>query len=273
MLDRTSSALAGLSLRHSKAIAILAFAVAALSVAGALRLTFEPLPGEPDEHVVVVSDPRFIEPIAQGYRNSARVDRVEVRGTRVIVKPKRPARDVVFARALLAEGSIIEARALKELRRPLPTITHHGGYDAAVGAADRFRQEVIVTTLLAFAGIVALFAFAFRRVAYAALPILLGLAMTFGFAGAVYGSLSAPSGFPAILTAIGGAWIILFYARYAVERSLLIAMRAAIPPIVLSAIVTAAAALLIDPPSAFGVLFFLLSVAFFLPALIVLGER
>ena len=254
-------------------------AVAALSMAGASRLDFEPSPSPADEHVVVVNGGR-VEQIAQGYRNSARVERVEVRGTRVIVKPKQPARDVRFARALLEEGSIIEARALKDLPSPLPTIAHEGGYAAAVEEAARFRRELLITGLVSFLGVLLLFAIAFRRVEYALLTIAFGLAMTLGVA-AMAPLTASSAGIVAILIGIGGAWTIAFYGRYAAERSrgdttphaLIVAVRAAIPPIVLGAVVMTAAFLFLHPLTAAGIVLMALSVMFLLPSLIVLSER
>src|SRR5438552_3766091 len=127
----------------------------------------------------------------------------------ILTKPKRPAQDVPFGKELLAESEIIEARALKDFQKnappgtPLPMIEHTGGYTIAIGDADLIRQDVIANVLGTVVGVLALFLYAFRRPAaifYAGTPLALGLAMTFGLAGLVYGTLSSASaGFAALL--------------------------------------------------------------------------
>ena len=103
LIDRTLDALARLSLRHSKQIAIAAVVVGVLSLAAASRLSFDPdllnlIPqknrqvndfrkvltdlGTIDYHIVVMTIPQgrdvhdydsMIEEIAQGYRASSRI--------------------------------------------------------------------------------------------------------------------------------------------------------------------------------------------------------
>lgn len=97
MLDRLLTGLAGLSLRHSKLIAIVALVVGLASLAAGSRLTFDADPrddfgqsagdsGAIDRHVVVIHLPngrgvreyrQLIEDIATGYRNSRRVADVQ----------------------------------------------------------------------------------------------------------------------------------------------------------------------------------------------------
>lgn len=220
----------------------------------------------------------------------------------IFTKPKRPAQDTVFGKALLAEGAIIETRALNEFRKeaepgtPVPTIEHTGGYQIALGDADLIRQDVIVNILGTVFGVLALFLYAFRRPAsifYAAAPLVLGLAMTFGVAGLVYGKLSSASaGFAALLAGLGIDFITVLYGRYVDERNrgatmphgLIVAMRSTVPGVFIAAITTAAtfyAFLATDFRgmsqlgllTGTGILFFLLAVVLLLPALIVLSER
>ncbi|HEX8172711.1 MAG TPA: MMPL family transporter [Thermoanaerobaculia bacterium] len=220
----------------------------------------------------------------------------------ILAKPKHAAQDVPFAKELLAEGLIIEARALKEFEKtaaqgtPLPRIEHTGGYQIAVGDADLIRQDIVINVLGSFFGVLALFLYAFRRVAsvfYAALPMALGLALTFGIAGVYYGQLSSASaGFAALLAGLGIDFITVLYGRYVDERNrgatmphgLITAIRGSLPGIFVAAITTAAtfyAFLATDFRgmtqlgflTGTGILFFLACTAILLPALIVLGER
>lgn len=427
LLTRILDSLARFCLRHSKQIAIGAAVVAALAIAGASRLHFDPdilnlIPqnnrqvnefrkvlrdlGTLDNHVVVINLPKgadigtydsLIEDIATGYRQSERIEEVQYRipnpldfvelilprallfltpeqltavehklsdeGIResvarnrtllqtpqsfalkqliqydpfnlapvflekftsasggfridassgyylsadhtmllILAKPKRPAQDVPFAKELLAEGAVIEARALKEFRQQnpnatLPTIDHTGGYQIAVGDADLIRGDVIINILGSFFGVLALFLYGFRRGAallYGALPMALALAITFGIAGVVYGELSSASaGFAALLAGLGIDFITVLYGRYVGERNrgatmshgLIVALRASLPGIAVAAVTTAAtfyAFLATDFRgmtqlgflTGTGVLFFLACTALLLPALLVLSER
>ena len=218
----------------------------------------------------------------------------------ILAKPKRAAQDVPFAKELLAEGSIIEARALKEFQKTstaaLPRISHTGGYQIAVGDADLIREDVVVNVLGSFFGVIALFLYGFRRPTaflYAALPMALGLALTFGIAGVVYGTLSSASaGFAALLAGLGIDFITVIYGRYVDERNrgatmshgLITTIRSTVPGVFIAAITTAGtffAFLATDFRgmtqlgflTGTGILFFFISVVFLLPALIVLSER
>jgi predicted RND superfamily exporter protein len=219
----------------------------------------------------------------------------------MLAKPKRPAQDVPFGKALLAEGSLIEARALKNFTRDHPDVAppiieHTGGYQIAAGDADLIRGDVVINVLGSFFGVLFLFLYAFRRpasVAYAALPMALGLALTFGIAGVVYGTLSSASaGFAALLAGLGIDFITVLYGRYVDERNrgatmshgLIVAMRSSLPGITVAAVTTAAtfyAFLATDFRgmtqlgflTGTGILFFLACTAILLPALIVMSER
>lgn len=219
----------------------------------------------------------------------------------ILAKPKRAAQDFQFAKALLAEGSVIEARALNEFRKSLspdvklPVIEHTGGYVIAVGDSELIRKDVIINILSSFFGVLALFIYAFRRTAalfYAALPMALGLALTFGVAGLFYGDLSSASaGFAALLAGLGIDFITLTYGRYVDERNrgltmthaLVLAMRKTVPAVFVAAATTAATfyAFLFTEFQGMaqlgfltgtGILFFMVATIFLLPALIVITE-
>jgi predicted RND superfamily exporter protein len=220
----------------------------------------------------------------------------------ILTKPKSPAQDVPFAKELLADAAYIEANALKEFQKtappglPLPEISHTGGYQIAVGDADLIRQDVIANVIGTFIGVLLLFLYAFRRpasIGYAAAPLALGLALTFGAAGLVYGKLSSASaGFAALLAGLGIDFITVMYGRYVDERNrgedvahaIRTIMRKTVPGVFIAAITTAAtfyAFLATDFRgmtqlgflTGTGILLFLLCVLFLLPALIVAGER
>ena len=220
----------------------------------------------------------------------------------MLLKPKRPAQDVPFGKALIAEGSQIEANAVREFRKtvsrdlPMPSIVHSGGYEIAVGDADLIRQDVIVNVLGSFFGVLALFLYAFRRAAsvvYAGAPLALGLAVTFGMAGLVYGVLSqASAGFAALLAGLGIDFITVLYGRYVDERNrgtdmphaVRTTLRTTMPGVFVAAITTAGtffAFLATDFRgmtelgflTGTGILLFLICVIFLLPSLIVFSER
>lgn len=220
----------------------------------------------------------------------------------ILMKPKKPAQDVPFAKQLLAEGSLIEASALAKFQEgspakaPLPSIAHTGGYQIAAGDADLIKNDVIVNVIGSVIAILALFLYAFRRgasVFYAGAPLFLGLALTFGAAGLVYGTLSSASaGFAALLAGLGIDFITVMYGRYVDERNrgaempaaVRTMMRTTLPGVFVASITTAAtfyAFLATDFRgmtqlgflTGTGILLFLLCVTFLLPALIVTSEK
>ncbi|HJW95197.1 MAG TPA: MMPL family transporter [Thermoanaerobaculia bacterium] len=219
----------------------------------------------------------------------------------ILTKPRRPAQDVPFGKALLQEGALIEANALKNFQQssgetPLPVISHTGGYVIANGDADLIRYDVIVNIIGSVIGVLALFLYAFRRTAslgYAGAPLVLGLLLTFGMAGFVYGQLSSASaGFAALLAGLGIDFITVLYGRYvdernrgeAMQQAIVTTIRSTMPGVFIAAITTAAtfyAFLATDfrgmsqlgMLTGTGIVFFLLCVMFLLPALIVLSER
>ncbi len=220
----------------------------------------------------------------------------------ILTKPKKPAQDVPFGQKLLAEGSIIEARALADFQKkaapgtPLPKISHTGGYEIAVGDANLIRGDVIVNVVGSVIGVLLLFLYAFRRgasIAYAALPLALALVLTFATAALTYGTLSSLSaGFAAMLAGLGIDFITVLYGRYVDERNrgatmpqgIITTIRTTLPGVFIAAITTAAtfyAFLATDFRgmtqlgflTGTGIVLFLLCVIFLLPALIIIGER
>ncbi|MEO8033910.1 MAG: MMPL family transporter [Acidobacteriota bacterium] len=220
----------------------------------------------------------------------------------ILAKPKKPAQDVPFGNALLADASLLENQALKDFQKtappgtPLPKIEHTGGYEIAAGDAGLIKQDVIANVLGTFIGVLALFLWGFRRPAsliYAAAPLAMGLALTFGLAAMVYGKLSSASaGFAALLAGLGIDFITVMYGRYVDERNrgatmpeaIFTIMRATMPGVFVAAVTTAGtfyAFLATDFRgmtqlgflTGTGILLFLLCVMFVLPSLIVISER
>jgi uncharacterized protein len=220
----------------------------------------------------------------------------------ILTKPRRPAQDVPFGKALLNEGTLLEAEALRDFQKtaapgtPLPRVSHTGGYEIAVGDADLIRKDVIINIIGTVVGVLALFLYAFRRPAsiiYAGAPLALGLLLTFGMAGVTYGQLSqASAGFAALLAGLGIDFITVLYGRYVDERNrgtsmqdaIRVIMRSTMPGVFVAAITTAGtffAFLATDFRgmtqlgflTGVGILLFLLCVMFLLPALIVFSER
>jgi uncharacterized protein len=218
----------------------------------------------------------------------------------ILTKPVRPAQDIPFARSLVDTADEIEEAAVRQFREaspdlPLPRISYTGGYSIALNDAELIRKDVTANILFSFFGVLALFIYAFRRaasIAYAGIPMALALAMTFGLAGLVYGTLSSASaGFAALLAGLGIDLITVMYGRYVDERNRGVAMQPAIrtvmrktlPGVFVAAITTSAtffAFLATDFRgmrqlgflTGIGILFFLLAVTFVLPALIVTSE-
>ncbi|HKO57227.1 MAG TPA: MMPL family transporter, partial [Thermoanaerobaculia bacterium] len=141
-----------------------------------------------------------------------------------------------------------------------------------------------------------LFLYAFRRpaaLAYAGLPMMAAIVVTFGIASLRYGTLSASStGFAALLAGLGVDFITVLYERYVDERnrgaSLVEAVRTcmkhSLPGVAVAACTTAATFygfLATDFRgmselgflTGSGILVFLLFVVFLFPALLVLVER
>jgi predicted RND superfamily exporter protein len=220
----------------------------------------------------------------------------------ILAKPRKPAQDVNYGRELIAEGAVIEAKALADFHEnaaagtPLPKIRHTGGYQIAVSDANLIQQDVVINIIGSVIGVLALFLYAFRRwasIGYAGLPMVLGLLLTFGMAGMTYGTLSSLSaGFAALLAGLGIDFITVLYGRYVDERNrgatmahgVIVTIRTTLPGVLIAAITTAAtffAFLATDFRgmtqlgflTGVGILLFLLAVMFLLPALIVLGEH
>ena len=219
----------------------------------------------------------------------------------ILVKPAKPAQDLMFARQLVAGTEQITQKATAEFQRahptlPLPKIDYAGGYAIATEDSELIKKDLVVNELFSVIGILALFLYAFRRpmsVVYAGVPMLLAIALTFALAGVLYGELSSASaGFAALIAGLGIDFITVVYGRYVDERNrgatleegIRIIMKKTLPGVTVAALTSAATfyAFLITEfrgmselgsLTASGILIFLAAVMFVLPALIVQSEK
>ncbi len=219
----------------------------------------------------------------------------------VVVRPRFAAHDVGATHVLMAAVRHLDAEALGAFRRthpgdPLPRISEAGAYAIDEEDAQLIRGDLAANVVVSMAGVLLLFLFAFRRgaaVLYALGPMLAAIVATFGFAALTVHTLSAASaGFAALLAGLGIDFITVLYQRFteernrgaAVEDAMRTTMRTTMRGVAAAAITTAAtfyAFLATDFRgmaqmgflTGTGILFFLLAVAFVLPALIVAMER
>ncbi|HVT02468.1 MAG TPA: MMPL family transporter [Thermoanaerobaculia bacterium] len=218
----------------------------------------------------------------------------------IVVHPVESAQKIPFATRLLADSDAIASTALAEWEKtsgnaPLPTIGFTGGYAIAVEDARLIRRDVLVNILVSFAGILALFIYAFRgveSVVYGAIPMAIAIALTFGLAALVLGRLSSASAvFGALVGGLGVDFVTILYSRYLDYRhagsdsaeAITQTMRSTLAGIFIAAITTAAtfyAYLATDYRgmselgflTGSGILIFFLCVVFLLPALITILE-
>ncbi len=147
----------------------------------------------------------------------------------ILAKPSRPPQDVDFTRALVASVGEELAALEPEWEKVAgpdppapPEVVLGGRYVIATADDSLIRRDVAVNLLTSMAGVLLLFLVAFRRfglLVYAFVPLVCGLALTFGLSAATYGALSAAtSGVAALLIGLGIDFVIVSYGRYVEER-------------------------------------------------------
>lgn len=147
----------------------------------------------------------------------------------ILAEPIRPPQDIEFDERLAARVDATIARVLTEWDEiagpeppPRPEVVAGGPYLTALGDASLIRKDMVVNIATSGLGVFLLFFFAFRRpwaLIYAFVPLLCGLALTFGFSELAVGSLSsATSGVAALLIGMGLDFVIVSYGRYVEER-------------------------------------------------------
>ena len=216
----------------------------------------------------------------------------------VLAEPRRPPQDIPFDERLTREATGIVAGALGrwgDIAGPggpvRPAVEMGGPYVSALGDASLIRRDMFVNAGTSALAVLALFLFAFRRagaLAYAFVPLLTGLVLTFGFAGVAFGALSsATSVCAALLIGLGIDFVIVSYGRYVEERnrghdveSALATMSSATGGAVIAGAVTTAATFYAFTFTGFtglrqmglltgtGILFCMVSVLLLLPAML-----
>ncbi len=146
----------------------------------------------------------------------------------LLAKPERPPQDVDFSRAMVADvrqaidDSRSEWRQWIEEDDAEVEVLLGGRYLIGLSDDKTIRKDFLINLATSLIGVLLLFLIAFRRfgpLAYAFVPLALGLLMTFGFSSVVYGRLSAAtSGVAALLIGLGIDFIIVSYGRFVEER-------------------------------------------------------
>ncbi|MGQ9834736.1 MAG: MMPL family transporter [Thermoanaerobaculaceae bacterium] len=149
----------------------------------------------------------------------------------ILAFPRQPAQDIGFDQKLFADlklriqaakGKVAQEWDLRE--DDLPQVDLGGGHRIALEDATLIRRDTATNSLTSLVGVGLLLFFAFGRItafALTGLPLLVGLASTFVFAGLAMPQLSqAAAGFAALLIGLGIDFSIVLYARFIEERNL-----------------------------------------------------
>jgi predicted RND superfamily exporter protein len=147
----------------------------------------------------------------------------------ILAEPKRAPQDIRFDERLLAGANVQIQETLARWPSIVgggaldPPIVELGGpYASALGDAALIKQDMTVNALTSALGVFVLFLLAFRRarsLLYAFVPLLSGLALAFGFAAAVFGTLSSVTSVSAaLLIGLAIDFVIVSYGRYVEQR-------------------------------------------------------
>ena len=147
----------------------------------------------------------------------------------MIVRPKRPAQDIAFGKKLMAYTRALDARLLAQWAKDggedpgAIVVKYGGGYPVAQDDANLIKRDALVNTITSLVLVMFVFIWAFRRksaLAYGWIPLLVGLALTFGTAHLLGVTLnSATAGFGALLIGLGIDFSTVMYGRYIEERN------------------------------------------------------
>lgn len=148
----------------------------------------------------------------------------------LLAKPRRPPQDLEFDKVMYAhvQEAIAETAAQwpqianMDDPPPAPEVGIGGSYVSAITDERLIKLDMKINSATSTALVLALFLFAFRRLStliYAFLPLTVGMILTFGFAGALFGMVSsATSGTAALLMGLGIDFVIVAYGRFVDER-------------------------------------------------------
>jgi len=219
----------------------------------------------------------------------------------LIARPRNPAQELTYSRALMAETRTLVDEAMREFRAansdvPPPSIGYTGGY--AIAAADEkiIRRDMTINSITSMIGVLLIYLYAYRRpsaLLYAAVPMTAAIIITFAIGALTYGTLSAAStGFAALLAGLGVDFMTVLYERFVDERNrgadvptaVRTLMRHTLPGVIVGALTTAATfyAFLATEfrgmselgfLTGSGIMVFLFCVIFVFPAVLILVER
>ncbi|MBW8876337.1 MAG: MMPL family transporter [Acidobacteria bacterium] len=147
----------------------------------------------------------------------------------ILAEPVQPPQNLKFNERLVSgvhrvvDGTLADWSRIAGQEAPAkPRVDLGGAHLTALSDSSLIRYDMVVNIITSALGVLLLFLFAFRRLgtlAYAFLPLLCGLILTFGFAKATVGSLSsATSVVAALLIGLGIDFVIVSYGRYVEER-------------------------------------------------------
>jgi predicted RND superfamily exporter protein len=147
----------------------------------------------------------------------------------MIVRPTKPAQDLVFGRELLKMAQAAEGRARREVESAKEVSLKHmkvsygGGYLIALHDSQTIQKDLMRNFLTSFFGVLLLFLLSFRTaksLLFASLPLVVGIGWTMAFAALTVGELNyATSGFSALLIGLAIDFTIVLYNRYLEERT------------------------------------------------------
>ncbi|HEX3557554.1 MAG TPA: MMPL family transporter, partial [Thermoanaerobaculia bacterium] len=147
----------------------------------------------------------------------------------ILAEPVQPPQSLQFNERLVAgvrrvvDGTLADWSRIAGQDAPAkPRVDLGGPHLTALSDSSLIRYDMVVNIITSALGVLLLFLFAFRRIgtlAYAFVPLLCGLILTFGFAKVTVGSLSsATSVVAALLIGLGIDFVIVSYGRYVEER-------------------------------------------------------
>jgi uncharacterized protein len=148
----------------------------------------------------------------------------------LIVRPKKPAQDVRFCAALMAEAraAVAEARATAAREGAGEDLAHlgisfGGGYPIAQSDFRLIMRDAVLNTASSLGLVLFIYLWAFRRrssLAYGWVPLLFGILLTFGMVHLLGVTInSATAGFGALLIGMGIDFPTVLYGRYIEERN------------------------------------------------------
>jgi len=152
----------------------------------------------------------------------------------LFITPTEPPQNIAFSKHLMQTVRQLEQPALKAADE-LQTFSeklkvyYTGGYPIAISDEATTKKDIQITLLTSFAGVMLLFALAFRTIRmlfYVGLPLVCSLLWTIGFAVIVFGRLNVLTCiFACVLIGLGVDFAIHFINRYFDSHSVSLALQ------------------------------------------------